>query len=109
MIFGAPPRARTGSPTATIAIAMGATASASFTVFCTSECLLLLKLRDRLGPTGFCGGIGDRIAGMQLVQRRGVLHLELLGSAAGIGSDGTALRLLYGDGAIDPVKLGDLS
>ena len=35
MIFGAPPRASTGSLRATIAIAKGATASASFKVFFT--------------------------------------------------------------------------
>ena len=70
--------------------------------------LLFLKFCDGLDPTCFRGGKGDLVAGVQRVQRHAVLHFELFGAAA-IRSDGTALRLLYGDGAIKPVKFGDRS
>ncbi len=45
-----------------------------------SESSLFQKFRDRLDPTRFRRGKGDRIAGMQRVQRQAVLCLELFGS-----------------------------
>src|SRR4029077_2818629 len=74
-----------------------------------SEYLLVLKFRDRLDPTRFRNGKGDLIASMQLVQRQAVLCLVLFGSAASIRSDGTALRSLNRDDAIDPVNFGNCS
>jgi hypothetical protein len=38
-----------------------------------------------------------------------ILDFELFGSAAGIGSDGAALRLLDRDRAADPVEFGNPS
>src|SRR5258708_34524983 len=70
---------------------------------------MVLKFRDRLDPARFRSGKGDLIASMQGVQRQAVLWFELFGSAAGIRSDGTALRLFNRDGAIDPVNLGNRS
>src|SRR6266851_4479130 len=71
-----------------------------------SESSLFQKFRDRLDPTRFRRGKGDRVAGMQRVQRQAFLGLELFGSTAGVRSDGTALRLFNCDAAIDPVDFG---
>ena len=72
------------------------------------ENLLLLEFSDGLGPAGFADGKCDFVASVQCIQHA-VLHLELFGSSAGIGSDSAALRLLNGDGPTDPIDRGDRS
>src|SRR5260370_9275275 len=73
-----------------------------------SEYLLWLEFGNRLDPTRFRSGIGDLVSSVQRVQRQAFLCFELLG-AAGVRSSGTALRLLNGDGTIDPVNFGNRS
>ena len=73
-----------------------------------SENLLLLEFRDGLRPARFGDGKCDFVASVQRIQHA-VLHLELFGSSAGIGSDSAALRLLNGDGPTNPIDCGDRS
>ena len=73
-----------------------------------SENLLLLEFRDGLRPARFAHGKCDFVASVQCIQHA-VLHLELFGSSAGIGSDSAALRLLNGDGPTNPIDCGDRS
>ena len=72
------------------------------------EDLLLLEFRDGLRSAGFGDRKCDFVARVQRIQHA-VLHLELFGSSAGIGSDSAALRLLNGDGPTNPIDCGDRS
>src|SRR5580704_15206125 len=109
MMLGAPPRANAASLEAAIAIVVAAPAIASFRAVFIFRRLWLLKFRDRLHPACFAGGKADPVAGVPRLERHAILDFELFGSAAGIGSDGAALRLLDRDRAADPVEFGNPS
>ena len=64
--------------------------------------LLLLELGDRFRAVAVGRGVGYPVAGVKILQQLVVLNLEIL--SAGVRADGTALRLLDGDRAAQPVE-----
>ena len=63
----------------------------------------LVDLRDRLGPRRFAHGEGDPVAGVQGVQPRAILYLELFSRRAGVRARGPIGHILDRDSAADPV------
>ena len=69
--------------------------------------LRLFQFRDGLGATTLADGEAYLVAGMPILELRAVLHLVLVGGAAGAGADGAALVLLDGDRASQAVERSD--